>query len=127
MSESSQDLQFDNSLEDIRSRHSQELVIALCGAVGAGVKRLKTALISELERAHYHVEHIRLSDLIAYTQENPEKILNLKRYERYKTLQDLGDELRKKSSTTIADMGIRRIGILRNTLFGTKGNKGEQR
>lgn len=125
MSESSQDLQFENSLEDIRSRHSQELVIALCGAVGAGVKRLKTALISELERAHYHVEHIRLSDLIAYTQENPEKILNLKRYERYKTLQDLGDELRKKSSTTIADMGIRRIGILRNTLFGTKGSKGK--
>lgn len=32
---------YKSSLEAIRSRHSQELIIGLCGAIGAGVKRLK--------------------------------------------------------------------------------------
>ena len=114
---------YKNSLEAIRSRHSQELVIGLCGAVGAGVKRLKTALINELENANYHVEHIRLSDLIIQTQSNQEELKALTGYPRYNTLQNLGDQLRKdNSNTTVAEMGIRRIGLIRNALFG----KGEE-
>ncbi|WP_234912020.1 hypothetical protein [Vibrio anguillarum] len=99
---------YKNSLEAIRSRHSQELVIGLCGAVGAGVKRLKDSVIKELKSANYHVEHIRLSDLIVATQSDPESILNLVGFPRYNTLQNLGDKLRKDhSNTTVADMGIR--------------------
>lgn len=110
---------YKSSLEAIRSRHSQELIIGLCGAIGAGVKRLKTTVINELKQANYHIEHIRLSELIANSQPNSAQILSLEGYERYNTLQNLGDDLRKNNSdTTVAEMGIRRIGLIRNALFG---------
>lgn len=117
---------YENSLEAIRSRHSQELVIGLCGAVGAGIKRLKNSVIKELKSANYHVEHIRLSDLIAATQPDPESILNLVGFSRYNTLQDLGDKLRKDySNTTVAEMGIRRIHLIRNAMFGDGSDSGK--
>ncbi|BDM62797.1 deoxycytidylate deaminase [Shewanella sp. NFH-SH190041] len=117
---------YKNSLEAIRSRHSQELIIGLCGAIGAGVKRLKTAVIKELKQANYHVEHIRLSELIANTQSDPDSILTLEGFERYNTLQNLGDKLRKNNSnTTVAEMGIRRVGLIRNTLFGNGEESGK--
>lgn len=117
---------YKNSLEAIRSRHSQELIIGLCGAIGAGVKRLKTAVIKELKQANYHVEHIRLSELIANTQSDPDSVLTLEGFDRYNTLQNLGDELRKKNSnTTVAEMGIRRIGLIRNALFGNGEESGK--
>ncbi|EOW2079085.1 anti-phage dCTP deaminase [Vibrio mimicus] len=116
---------YKNSLEAIRSRHSQELVIGLCGAVGAGIKRLKDSVIKELKSANYHVEHIRLSELIAATQSDPESILSLVGFPRYDTLQNLGDQLRKDySNTTVADMGIRRIHLIRNSIFGDGSNSG---
>lgn len=108
-----------STLDTIRARHSKELVIGLCGAVGAGVKRLHQQLTEELELSGYQVVHIRLSELIASQFENPEEILALKGYPRYEKLQDLGDELRQKNSLSIiADMAIRRISIIRTTLFG---------
>ncbi|MFM2479031.1 deoxycytidylate deaminase [Celerinatantimonas sp. MCCC 1A17872] len=116
---------YKNSLEAIRSRHSQELVIGLCGAVGSGVKRLKDAVITELKTANYHVEHIRLSELIAATQPNPESVRSLSGFTRYTTLQDLGDELRKKHSNIIvAEMAIRRIHLIRNAMFGNGNDDG---
>ncbi|MCG7563801.1 anti-phage dCTP deaminase [Pseudoalteromonas sp. McH1-42] len=116
---------YKNSLEAIRSRHSQELVIGLCGAVGAGVKRLKDAVITELKSANYHVEHIRLSKLIAQTQKDPKSILSLTGFQRYNNLQNLGDELRQEHSNTIvAEMGIRRVHLIRNAIFGDGKNSG---
>lgn len=107
-----------SSLEAIRSRHSQELIIGLCGAAGAGIKRLKNALKSELETANYQVEHIRLSDLIAMASNKTKAVNELTGYERYNLLQDLGDNLRNENAlTSIADLGIRRISHIRNTLF----------
>lgn len=38
-----------STLDTIRARHSKELVIGLCGAVGAGVRRLHQQLTEELE------------------------------------------------------------------------------
>jgi deoxycytidylate deaminase len=108
-----------STLDTIRARHSKELVIGLCGAVGAGVRRLHEQLTEELELSGYQVEHIRLSELIAAQFENPAETLALKGYPRYEKLQDLGDELRKsKSISIIADMAIRRISIIRTALFG---------
>lgn len=108
-----------STLDTIRARHSKELVIGLCGAVGAGVRRLHQQLTEELELSGYQVEHIRLSELIAAQFDNPEETLALRGYPRYEKLQDLGDELRKnKSLSIIADMAIRRISIIRTTLFG---------
>ncbi|WP_076538374.1 anti-phage dCTP deaminase [Shewanella sp. UCD-KL21] len=110
-----------STLDTIRARHSKELVIGLCGAVGAGVKLLNKQLQEELIAADYHVEHISLSELIAAQFDNPEETLKLNGYERYEKLQDLGDDLRtNKSPSIVADMAIRRISIIRTTLFGDK-------
>ena len=54
-----------NSIDDIRERRSQELVIGLCGASGSGVKTLKEKIITKLKACNYHVVHIRISDLMA--------------------------------------------------------------
>lgn len=117
---------YKTSLEAIRSRHSQELIIGLCGAVGSGVRKLQVSVIKELKKANYHVEHIRLSDLIIDIQDDPDSIRSLKSYDRYHTLQNLGDKLRKdNSNTTVAEMGIRRIGLIRNALFGSGKEDGK--
>jgi deoxycytidylate deaminase len=109
----------DDPLNLIRERRSQELVIGLCGAVGSGVKNLKETLEDQLGQHGYHVEHIRLSELIAATQSNKAELLSLKGFERYTKLQDLGDEIRERHGNSIlAELAIRRITILRNASFG---------
>lgn len=118
--DSSNDNSEDNrdTLEKIKNRRSQELIIALCGAVGSGVKRLKDSLIEKLESSGYQVEHIRLSDLIAEQETNSKELKSLKGFLRYSTLQDLGDKLRKENSNSIvAEMAIRRINYIRNDKF----------
>ncbi|WES90494.1 anti-phage dCTP deaminase [Dickeya fangzhongdai] len=103
----------------IQGRHSNELVIALCGAVGSGVKRLKESLTEQLENSGYIVQHIRLSDLIAEQFPNSEGIKKLKGFERYKKLQDLGDKLREDNTHNIvAQIGIRRINHWRHEKYG---------
>ncbi len=112
----------------IKDRRSQELIIGLCGAVGSGVKKLKESVISELKAVGYKVYHIRLSHLIADTQGDKSKeIKELTGFNRYKTLQDLGDELRNSfpnNATIIAEMAIREIVTLRNTEFKDEKTKG---
>lgn len=107
----------DNTIEAIKSRRSQELIIGLCGAIGSGLKNLKITLQTQLVSHGYHVELIRLSDLII------EKSLNvptgLQGYERYTRLQDLGDNLRQAhSNSIIAELAVTKISILRTALFG---------
>lgn len=109
----------DNSQTAIRNRRSQELIIGLCGAVGSGVKSLKGTLTDQLNQHGYHVEHIRLSDLIAETQTDAVEIKKLTGFDRYKRLQDLGDALREEhQSNIVAELGIRKISILRDARFG---------
>lgn len=103
----------------IRERRSQELIVGLCGAVGSGVKNLKETLEEQLVQQGYHVEHIRLSEIIAETQPSPETISSLKGFERYDSLQDFGDKLREKHGNSIlAELAIRKITVLRNASFG---------
>lgn len=110
----------------IKSRRSNELVIALCGAVGSGVKRLKDSLTEQLENSGYIVQHVRLSDLIAEQFPNSELTKNLKGFERYKTLQDLGDELRKNNTNNIvAQIAIRRINHWRHNEYGEELKENE--
>lgn len=111
----------ENPLDAIRKRRSQELVIGLCGAAGAGVKSLKDSLKIQLIEQGYLVEHIRLSDLIAETDQNPILIKNLTGFKRYEKLQDIGDKLRKSHSTNIvAQLAVRQIKILRSASFGNE-------
>ncbi|UDJ82599.1 anti-phage dCTP deaminase [Kosakonia oryzae] len=109
--------------EKIKQRRSQELVIALCGAVGSGVKRLKESLKDKLINSGYTVEIIRLSDLIAEQNQNSSVIKNLKGFSRYSTLQDLGDKLRKSHGhSIIAEMAIRRINYTRSSKFSSEAD-----
>lgn len=114
--------------EKIKDRRSQELIIGLCGAVGSGVKKLKESVISELKAVGYKVCHIRLSHLIADTQgDKAKEIKELTGFERYKRLQDLGDELRNSAPnnlTVVAEMAIREIVTLRNAEFKDETTRG---
>ncbi|MBS3904656.1 MAG: hypothetical protein KGZ39_04965 [Simkania sp.] len=103
--------------KEIRNRRSQELVIALCGAVGSGIKELNDKLQTELENHGYHVEHIKLSSLII--GRTGEETKNLSNFDRYKKLQDLGDQLRQEySSDIIAQLAIEAISTVRMAEFG---------
>lgn len=110
----------DDSIDSILSRRSQELILGLCGASGSGVRTLKDKLIKRLKRCHYHVEHIRISDLMISTQA-PERAQELKSFEgseHFIQLQDLGDSLRDKYGSMIASqMAIRNIRYIRDKLF----------
>lgn len=114
----------DNPANIIKSRRSQELVIALCGAVGSGINKLQSTLRNELEEHGYHVEHIKLSSLI--TERSAENIEDLDKFDRYKKLQDLGDNLRKEHGhSIIAQLAIKQIAILRMAEFGSDINATE--
>jgi len=56
-----------DSIDALHQHRSQELIIGLCGASGSGVKTLKDKLIAQLKAGSYHVEHIHISSLMAYT------------------------------------------------------------
>lgn len=108
-----------DSITAIRQRRSQELVIGLCGAIGSGVKSLKDTLIKNLKSHGYHVEHIRLSSLICHASDYDASALSGS--ERYSKLQDLGDDLRgTHGKSIVADLAIREISVLRESLFGQK-------
>lgn len=109
-----------SSLLDIKNRRSNELVIGLCGAIGSGVKTLKEKIIRELTINGYHVEHIRVSDLISERSKDISKKVNNKNYERYNKLQDLGDLLRKDYGNFIcAELSILKIKELRELKYGS--------
>lgn len=109
----------EETINQIKKRRSHELVIALCGAVGSGVKNLRDTLETQLNQHGYIVEHIRLSDLIADTQTNPKEIKELSGIDRYTKLQDLGDKLRLDfKNAFIAELAVRDIQIKREERFG---------
>lgn len=108
-----------DTITQIKNRRSNELVIGLCGAIGSGVRSLKDSLSVQLEQHGYIVENIRLSELIADITNNPEQIKQLSGYERYTTLQDLGDQLRKdKNNSIVAELAVQEIKVLRQQRFG---------
>jgi deoxycytidylate deaminase len=114
----------DNTTKHIQSRRSQELVIGLCGAIGSGVKALQETLTSALKSSGYIVHHIRISKLIDDIHNG--SFSSLKGYERYKQLQDAGDDLRKiHKSAFLAEYAIRDITIYRDKFFGTPSDEGE--
>ena len=111
----------ENPLTKIKQRRSQELIIGLCGAVGSGVKGLKSILANQLTEQGYIVEHIRLSDLIIQYLPNKNTPTNLTGFDRYEKLQDWGDDLRSKHRNSIlAELAIRKITILREIRFGNE-------
>ncbi|MFC3393399.1 anti-phage dCTP deaminase [Brenneria rubrifaciens] len=106
-----------DSINDIKGRRSQELIIGLCGAIGSGIKTLKEQTILCLKQNGYHVEHIRVSDLISEFTKVSTSTLN--NFQRYNKLQDLGDSLREKHKNFIcAELAILSIQTLREQMYG---------
>lgn len=92
-STSSKDDSNRNALETVSKRQSQELLIGLCGLIGAGMNSVRTCLEKELIALGYEIEHIHLSSLIKkyFYPEEPES----KGYERYIRYQELGNKVRE--------------------------------
>ena len=88
------------SSETIGSRDSKELVIALSGPVGSGVRAVATTFRNLLLRRSYKVEHIKLSDflerLLKANVIDPTKIPASDNTNRYQRLQTAGNLLRKE-------------------------------
>lgn len=87
-----------NAGEEIQSRYSQELVIALSGPVGSGVNMVQEVLSTTLRASGYEVVHVRISSY--FQQFATELGLAIQdtfsgEYDRISKLQDLGNSLRK--------------------------------
>lgn len=116
-----------DSIDALHQHRSQELIIGLCGASGSGVKTLKEKLMAQLKAGSYHVEHIRISSLMASTRspERANELIALQGYEHFVQLQDLGDSLRKEHGAMIAaQMAIRNISYLRDKLIESRKVEG---
>ena len=107
-------------------RRSQELVIALAGPIGCGIKGVADALEDRLkERGYVEVIRIKLSNFLeSAITENLVKIPitdenNSDRYNRYRRLQDVGKKLRRqtKNPAILAEYAARQIFLDRSKRF----------
>ncbi len=117
-----------SSAEDIhkllKDRQSSELVIALCGPLGSGIKSIVPILSTALADQGYTVEHIRISTLMRNAIETNPSLSSLTQYlppndadqfERYDKLQDAGDAVRKFINTSVlAKLAIEDIKVRRD-------------
>lgn len=109
--------------ETLSQRQSKELVVALAGPLGCGIKQVKRLLTDELKSAGYEVVDIRLSDLMRLAVNEHKKLLSLKEYlpsegtdnfDRISKLQCLGNELRNYSSNdVVAQLAVQEIALWR--------------
>ncbi|ELB2080937.1 TPA: deoxycytidylate deaminase [Vibrio parahaemolyticus] len=88
-----------NGITTVSERQSKELLIGLCGLIGAGMHSVRACLEKELISQGYIIEHIHISSLIKqyfYPDE-----ADWKGYERYKRYQELGNRVREKHGPQI--------------------------
>ncbi len=99
-----------DSLDIIKSTHTSEIVIALCGQLGTDLKKIEELLTTELKhKFRYECQTIKLSSFISrYTDKKLSSIINS--YERIKAGMDGGNELREKYDNQIlAEFAIQKI------------------
>lgn len=108
--------------DKLSTRLSKELVIALCGPLGCGIKQIKLKLKECLEEQGYEVVDIRVSDLIkeAVRKSADEELKGLlpkstaSYAESIESMQILGNKLRAKSEPSIAaQLAIKEIATWR--------------
>lgn len=113
----------------INSRKSEEIIIAFSGAVGCNLSDVIRAIRLQFEEYGYHTVTIKVSDIIKryfisigrYTEQN---LSSLSGIDRYTTLQDLGNELRRdKGARVLASLAMADISTARErkkTELGTE-------
>lgn len=107
----------------LKERQSSELVIALCGPLGCGIKNTVPILTSALSAQGYTVEHIGISSLMRNAIETNPSLASLKpqlpdpgadQFTRYDKLQNAGDAIRKFVNTSVlAKLAIEDIRVRR--------------
>lgn len=97
----------------VKSTHTDEMVIVLCGPIGTPLHYIASELERILrDRFAYQTTTIRLS---AFIQKYANNIPNKARYERVKHLIAEGDRLRKEhGGSVLAELAIREISLARN-------------
>ncbi len=88
-----------DTIDSIVQRQSNELIIAFCGPIGAGIKSVRLAFEKNLVDFGYKVEHIHISALM--DEIDKQKLRTTDAYDRYIKRQDQGNRLRKKYSSQI--------------------------
>lgn len=97
----------------IKSTHTSELVIALCGPIGSPIRKIADALKQQLEAdfSYKKCSIIRLSSLIEDYTESAE---GCSPYKRIEHLIQHGDSLRKKyGASVLAELAISQIALNR--------------
>lgn len=108
----------------IRSTHSEELIIGICGPIGSGHHELADAIREKLEDFDYEIEVIKLSEIID-TLANVPKTKD--RFCRVKELQSHGNDLRKKyGGNFLAAKAIEKISIDREKRKEASGDESYQ-
>ncbi|BBP74204.1 deoxycytidylate deaminase [Pseudomonas sp. Ost2] len=113
----------------IEGRRVDEIIIAFCGPVGCNLADVIRSTRAQFEEYGYVTEHIKVSDIIrkhfkAYGlppefSESPLDVLS--GMKRYTTLQDLGNELRKKYDPPIlAALAMQEIAVHRTISKGAE-------
>lgn len=99
--------------EDLKLRHSSELILALAGPVGCGMNHVKRSLVEKLKEHGYTVVDVKISELlISFAGEIGEEYSESSasgEYSRIKGLQDLGNRLRDKVGRDIASQLVLRF------------------
>ncbi|MGN7909324.1 anti-phage dCTP deaminase [Enterobacter sp. 22503] len=102
---SSENSSSSDTINTLVQRQSNELVIAFCGPIGAGIKSVRLAFEKNLNDMGYDVKHIHISSLMDSIEKKNLQYKNS--YERYIKRQDQGNELRHKySSQVLAEAAI---------------------
>jgi deoxycytidylate deaminase len=101
----------------IEERRSQELVIAFAGPIGCGINAVKDNFLELLADSNYEVHHIKISDYLEDCLDKGLVKSSIKqvsdRADRYLSLQDAGNELRKTQSDILAEYAIQKIAEIR--------------
>ena len=116
-----------NIRQRIEGRRADEIIIAFCGPVGCNLADVIRSTRTQFEEYGYVTEHIKVSDIIrahfrahGLPAEFAELSLEVSSgKERYTTLQDLGNELRKKFDPPIlAALAMQEIAVKRTIAKG---------
>lgn len=113
----------------IEGRRVDEIIIAFCGPVGCNLADVIRSTRAQFEEYGYVTEHIKVSDIIrkhfkahGFPPEFSESPVDaLSGMKRYTTLQDLGNELRKKYDPPIlAALAMQEIAVHRTISKGAE-------
>lgn len=88
-----------DTIDSIVQRQSNELIIAFCGPIGAGIKSVRLAFEKNLSDFGYKVEHIHISALM--DEIDKQQLRTANSYDRYIKRQEQGNRLREKYSSQI--------------------------